>query len=131
MSPYHYNHPNCIVFCRTCFISLPSRFHVSWCNDTKRMFEIWNTNFNCFLLQGNHQIYLSLWILASFPAGHYMFKVNNRNTTTRCKICSNLTMQTPEWRQWCRSCVYICCLWTYFAPCSSVSIVNFQHVNAS
>ena len=65
-------------------------------NDNKKMFEIWNTNFNCFLLQGNHQIYLSLWILASFPAGHYMFKVNNRNTTTRCKICSNLTMQTPE-----------------------------------
>ena len=25
------------------------------------------------------------------PAGIYMFKVNNRNTRTRCKICSKLT----------------------------------------
>ena len=48
----------------------------------------------------------------SIPAGNYMFKVNNRNTRTRCEICSKLTIKTPE-------------LWTYFTPCSSVSIVNF------
>ena len=30
-------------------------------------------------------------------AGNYMFKVNNRNTRTRCEICSKLTMKTPEW----------------------------------
>ena len=29
------------------------------------------------------------------PAGNYMFKVNNRNTRTRCKICSKLTIKTP------------------------------------
>ena len=29
-------------------------------------------------------------------AGNYMFKVNNRNTRTRCEICSKLTMKTPE-----------------------------------
>ena len=32
------------------------------------------------------------------PAGNYMFKVNNRNTRTRCKICSKLTIKTPERR---------------------------------
>ena len=31
-------------------------------------------------------------------AGNYMFKVNNRNTRTRCEICSKLTIKTPERR---------------------------------
>ena len=30
----------------------------------------------------------------------YTFRVNNRNTRTRCKICSKLTVKTPERRQW-------------------------------
>ena len=33
-----------------------------------------------------------------FPAGNYMFKVNNRNTRTRCEICSKLTIKIPERR---------------------------------
>ena len=49
-----------------------------------------------------------------FPAGIYMLKVNNRNTRTRYEICSKLTIKTPERR--------------YFTPCSSVSIVNVDHV---
>ena len=40
-----------------------------------------------------------------------MFKVNNRNTRTRCKICSKLTIKTPERRHF-----------------PSASIVNFEHV---
>ena len=32
------------------------------------------------------------------PAGNYMFQVNNRNTRTRCEICSKLTIKTPERR---------------------------------
>ena len=50
-----------------------------------------------------------------YPAGIYMFKVNNRNTRTRSEICSKLTIKT---------------LWTYCTTCSSVSIVNFEQVNA-
>ena len=46
-----------------------------------------------------------------------MFKVNNRNTRTRCEIWSKLTIKTPERR--------------YFTPCSSVFIVNLEQVNAS
>ena len=33
-----------------------------------------------------------------FPASIYMFRVNNRNTKTRCEICSKLTMKTAERR---------------------------------
>ena len=49
-----------------------------------------------------------------FPTGNYMFKVNNRNTRTRCGMCSNLTIKTPERRQWHRSVVFI---------------VNFEHIS--
>ena len=35
---------------------------------------------------------------STFPAGNYMFKVNNRNIRTRCEICSKLTIKTPERR---------------------------------
>ena len=62
------------------------------------------------------------------PAVIYLLKVNKRNTKTRCEICSKLTIKTPERRQWRRSGVFTVNL--YFTPCSSVSIVNFEHVNA-
>ena len=58
----------------------------------------------------------SFLILCS-PAGNYLFKVNNRNTRTRCEIYSNLTIKIPERCH-------------YFTPYSSVSIVNFEHVIA-
>ena len=54
-----------------------------------------------------------------FPAGIYLLNVNNRNTRTKCEICSKLTIKTPERRHR-----------PYFTPCSSVSIVNFEHVIA-
>ena len=34
----------------------------------------------------------------AFPAGIYLFKVNNRNTRTRCQICSKLTIKTTKRR---------------------------------
>ena len=66
-----------------------------------------------------------LWILRNFkeyffyrtppggcfcinPDGIYLLKVTNINIRIRCEICSKLTI--------------------YFTPCSSVSIVNFEHV---
>ena len=48
------------------------------------------------------------------PAGIYLLKVNNRNTRTRCEICSKLTINTPERRHW--------------RP-SGVFIVNFEHIS--
>ena len=53
-------------------------------------------------------------ILLIYPAINYMFKVNNRNTRIRCKICSKLTINTPER-----------CYW----PRSGVFIVNFEHIS--
>ena len=53
----------------------------------------------------------------------YLLKVSNRNTKTRCEMCSKLTIKTPELRNG----VLIIQFWTYFAPCSSVSIVHFEH----
>ena len=47
-------------------------------------------------------------------AGNYIFKLNNRNTRTRSKMCSKLTIKTPEQCHWCRS---------------GVSIVNFEHIS--
>ena len=32
-------------------------------------------------------------------AGIYLLKVNNRNTGTRCEICSKFAIKTPEQRQ--------------------------------
>ena len=52
--------------------------------------------------------------LKTITAGNYMFKVNNRNTRTRCEICSKLTIKAPEQRQWRRSGVFI---------------VNFEHIS--
>ena len=47
---------------------------------------------------------LSIFFLSMFnffthcPAGNYMFKVNKRNTRTRCETCLKLTIKTPEQR---------------------------------
>ena len=41
---------------------------------------------------------LSHGIMIPYPAGIYLLKVNNRNTRTRCEICSKLTIKTPERR---------------------------------
>ena len=77
-------------------------------------------NFSCFFF-GPHVFpdsisyifcpgYLSFW---QIPAGICLLKVNNKNTRTECEICSELTVKTPERRQWIPSGVYI---------------VNFEHI---
>ena len=43
------------------------------------------------------------------PANIYLFKVSNRNAIKRCKICSELTIKTPEQH--------------------GVFIVNFKHIS--
>ena len=43
----------------------------------------------------------------AYPVGIYLLKVNNRNTRTRCEICSKLTIKTPERRPWHRFGVFI------------------------
>ena len=72
-----------------------------------------------FCLPVMQLIQLSFWFLTTKsiihfvakllrnPAGIYLLKVNNRNTRTRCEICSKLTIKTPERRHWRRSGVFI------------------------
>ena len=52
--------------------------------------------------------------IRTFPANIYLFKVNNRNTSTRCEIYSNLIIKTPGRRHWRRSDVFI---------------VDFEHIS--
>ena len=40
--------------------------------------------------------FLTLKQATHLPAGNYMFKVNNRNTRTRCDICLKLTIKHPN-----------------------------------
>ena len=94
-------------------------------------------------------------LIVQYLAGIYMFKVNNKNTRKMCEISLKSTIKTPEWCQshfytpwkrqktkdfltfsgcigmWLASfwCLY-CYFWTYFTPSSSVSIVNFEQINA-
>ena len=58
-----------------------------------------------------------------------MFKVNKRNTRTRCEICSKLTIKTPEGHHWGRSGVFIV-NFEHISHRFRVSNVNFEHVNA-
>ena len=59
-----------------------------------------------------------------------MFKVNNRNTRTRCEIFSKLTINPSERRHWRRFGILI----VNFEHISQLvlvfSIVNFEQVNA-
>ena len=68
---------------------------------------------------------INVSVSKGIPVGNYMFKVNNRDTRTRCEICSQLTIKTPE------RVVLASLLLTLniFTPCSSVFIVNFEQVN--
>ena len=50
---------------------------------------------------------LNTGLKLNVPAGIYLLKVNKRNITKRCEICSKLTIKTPALRQWRRSGVFI------------------------
>ena len=58
------------------------------------------------------QLHVSVW--KPFPVGNYLLKLKNRNTKTRCEICSKLTIKIAEGRQW---------------RCSGILIVNFEHIS--
>ena len=73
---------------------------------------------------------ISPCIIYYHPAGIYLPKVNNRNTRTRCEICWKLTIKTTERPQCRRSGIFIVNFEHIFTPCSSVSIVDFEHVIA-
>ena len=68
----------------------------------------------CILVKLLKLLFTKLAFYETFPAGNYVIKVKNRNTRTRCEICSKLTIKTPERRKW-----------RHFG----VFIVNFEHIS--
>ena len=51
-------------------------------------------------------VYCNRLSTVKIPAGIYLLKVNNRNTRTRCEICSKLTIKSPKRRQSDRSGIF-------------------------
>ena len=62
----------------------------------------WNETYNAVRTYFNPILFLQVYANQSYPpppAGIYLLKVNNRNTRTRCEICSKLTIKIIERRQ--------------------------------
>ena len=101
-------------------MNLKQRFPITLDNLAGKLFNL-NLNLKLFkkcrlflqilILAHNLSILITDHRLCRTPSGIYLLKVNNRNTRTRCEICSRLT--TPE-RRW-RLC--------------GVFIVNFEHIS--
>ena len=75
----------------------------------------------------NHNYYFFIWSIDlirnkfdNLPVGIYLLQVNNRNTRTKCEICSKLTRLQNDG----------VIIEHILSPCSSVSIVNFEHAMA-
>ena len=64
--------------------------------------------------------------LYTFPVGIYLMKGNNRNTRTRCEICSKLTIKTPERRQWPAGFVFLVFHCSYHKAIFNVNILFCQ-----
>ena len=63
-------------------------------------------NFEQRIMNITFKSFRNLSLPCNNPAGFYLLKVNNRNTITRCEICSKLTKNAPERRQASFWCVY-------------------------
>ena len=105
---------NFVKFLRTLFLQNTSERlfltalrwkHLQQWLTTKSRYLLWQSSPFLMILRdlGNASV-LFANLRASYPAGIYLLKFNNRNTRTRCKICSKLTIKTPERRLasfWC------------------------------
>ena len=70
---------------------------------SKNTFIIIHINTSFFI----HNLITSNFLKGQFPVGIYLLKVNNRNTRTKCEICSKLTIKTQQRRHRRRSGVFI------------------------
>ena len=84
------------------FIFLFELFYISFSKywPFSNLFEPLSTFLNSYVRFKVHKFNLN-------PAAIYMFKVSNRNTRTRFKLCSKLTTKTLVWYHWHRSGVFI------------------------
>ena len=68
-----------------------------------------------------------LFCISPFPANIYLFRLDNRNATKKCEICSKLIIKTLKRRKW-RLCGDYIVNFEHISFFSSVSIVDFEHV---
>ena len=60
------------------------------------------------------------------PSGISLLQVNNRNTTTRCEMCSKLTIKTPQHHELTSfRCLY-CKLYTHFTTCLAFELLTLN-----
>ena len=74
--------------------------------------------------------YLRITIKSSTLPAFTCSKFTIETLEQGCEICSKLTIKTPKRRQWRRFGVFIVNFEHISHLCSSVSIVNFEQVNA-
>ena len=60
-------------------------------------FELtWLTFFKCILQYGTVNLFKIFCCCERYPLGIYLLEVNNKNTKSKCGICSKLTIKTPD-----------------------------------
>ena len=108
-----------------------------WVNRRRKSVNIQNSNINgCAfkIFLSFNQKYKSRITTNSqafiFPAGKYLLKVGNGNTRTRCEICVKLPIKTTGRFQSRRSGFFIVNFEHISHLVSSISIDNFEQVNA-
>ena len=75
-----------------------------WNSSFQKLFLIIrNSGFTLKRVRDMTRTIQSLETLINLCSNSYLLKVSNRNTKTKCKICSKLTLKIPERRQWRRS----------------------------
>ena len=70
------------------------------CNFLKKSLQHWCFHIAKSWIEEHLQRTASVDIPSHAQHAIYMFRVNNRNTRTRCEMCLKLTKKPPEWRQW-------------------------------
>ena len=64
-----------------------------------KMKEMQTSHYSSVLCSFLSERFIDVANLTRNPGGMYLLKVNNRNSRTRCEICLNLTIKTPERRE--------------------------------
>ena len=64
-----------------------------------KMKEMQTSHYSSVLCSFLSERFIDVANLTRNPGGIYLLKVNNRNSRTRCEICLNLTIKTPERRE--------------------------------
>ena len=120
ISKFSRKHQWCSSFLEQLLINLPTNclsvfdhFVGLALKGLKTTLKIWEKATKCNLTILPKVMKCSWVSVKHISAGNYMFKVKNKNTRTRRKVCSKFTIKTPK-RYWRRSGIFI---------------MNFEHLS--